>query len=107
MAVWMQREKFKQRIDFRFEIALLHPTQSPDQLKVFPPGQIGIQMRFLRNIAQALAVSSEIFLNVVAVELDDAARRLQQSGQHLYRCAFAGAVRAQASQYLSRPQRER
>ena len=100
----MQGEQFQQGIDLLFEIAALHPAQSSDQLQIFPPGQVRIEMSFFRNIAEALPVSRKIVLNVVTVELHDAARRLQQSGEHLHGRALAGTVRAEASQHLSGPQ---
>ena len=63
-------------------------------------------MSFFRNVAQMLPVSRQIVLDVVAVELNHAARGLQQSGKHLYGGAFAGAVGAEAAENLSGLQSE-
>ena len=50
----MQGEQFLEGIDLRFEIPLLHPTQSSDQLQIFPRGQVRIEIRLFRNVAQRL-----------------------------------------------------
>src|SRR5579864_8227323 len=74
--VGMQREQFEQGIDLFGKIAALHPPQSADQFQIFPSGQIRIKKGLFRNVAEKLAVGSEVFLDVVTVESNHAAGRL-------------------------------
>ena len=107
VSVRMQRKKLEQGINLLRQLGIPHPTQSSDHLEIFPSAQIRIEMSLLRHISQAFSISLQIILNVVTVELNRAARGLKQPGEHLYGCAFAGAVGPKASQDLSRPHRER
>src|ERR1035438_5719888 len=71
--------QFEQGIDLLAEFGALHPAQRSDQFQVLPTAQVRIEMRLLRNVTEKLAVRCQVFLNVVTVELDHAAGRLQQS----------------------------
>src|SRR5580704_11938852 len=107
VAVRVQRKKLKQGLDFLFEAGLGHSAQSSYEFEILPTREVGIKIRLLGDIAEALSVAREIIPDIVAVEPNHAVRGLQQSREHFYRCAFSGTVRADAAQYLSGSQGER
>ena len=99
----MQREKLQQGIDLVFEFRARQATQRPHQFEIFPTSQKGVEMSFFGNVAQFLAIGVDVILNAAAVEVNDAARRNEKSGEHFDGSAFAGAVGAHASEDLPGP----
>src|SRR5689334_22620811 len=80
----------------------LDSSQSPEQLQVFPSGQVRIDVSLLRHISQPLLESRQIGPNVPAVEQDLAFAGLDQAGQHLHRCAFSRPVWSEVPKDLAR-----
>src|SRR5579859_269011 len=102
----MQGEEFEQGIDLFGEFEVGHAAQGADHFEIFPSAQVGVEVSFLGDVAEMLAIGRQIVLNVAALELDRAASRLQQSGEHFYGCAFARAVGAKTTEDLSGAQGE-
>ena len=92
----------QQGVDLLLQIVALHAAQGADQLQIFPAGQIGIKMSLFGDVAEEFAVGGQVLLNIVAVETNDAARGLKQSGEHLYCCALAGTIWARDIRALAR-----
>src|SRR5262249_46904749 len=61
-----------------------------------------IEVRFFRNVAGNRLVPLEVGGDITAVEKDRASRLAQQACEDLDGCAFAGAVRPEQAEHLTR-----
>jgi hypothetical protein len=101
MTVRKEREKFEEGCDFRFHALRRHAAESAHELEIFLARQVGIEIGFFGNVAEMFAVTNKILLNILALEENLALSRFQKAGEHLYRCAFARAVRAEIAEDLA------
>jgi hypothetical protein len=75
--------------------------ETADQFEILAAGEIGVQMRFLRHVAEALLVGDEVLANVDPVKINVTACGLDEAREDLNGCALAGTVRAEITEYLA------
>src|SRR6185437_5564352 len=100
MPVVPQGEYAQKLFHARLQDAPRQPPQAPDQLQILAPGEVRIDVRFFRNVADAPLKSNEVLPDVRAVEKDIAVARLDEAGQNFYSCALTGSVRTQVAENL-------
>src|SRR6266478_3985241 len=106
VAMRPQGEELEEGIDSGVRARSGHGAQRCDHVEIFLAGEIGIEIGFLGNVAEALAVGDEVFVDILAVVSDFAVGGLEQAGEHFHRGAFSGTVRAQIAEYLARGEGE-
>jgi hypothetical protein len=67
-------------------------AQAADELEVLERGEVGVDVRFLRDVAEGGAVGLEIGANALPFEEDLAAVGFEQAGDDLDGGGLAGAV---------------
>ena len=98
----VHREEGKQVVDLPVDLRARHATQGGDQLQVFAPAQVGIEVGLFRNVRQTLSIANQVFPYVFPTEKNFTARGLQQTCEHFHSGAFSRSVWAEASEYLAR-----
>lgn len=101
MARWCEVEEFQQVIDLSVQRWLWKTPEAADQLEILAAGKIGVQVRLFRYVAETLLVGDEILAYVDSIKVDVAACGLDEASEDFNGCAFAGAVRAEITEYLA------
>ena len=97
----------RNRSIFSFEQRLGNVAEPADQLQIFRAGEIGIEVRLFGHISEEPLVFLQIGQRIAAIELDAAARGLEQPHQNLDGRALARSVRPEQPEHLARPHFER
>src|SRR6266478_1210612 len=83
VAMRPQGEELEEGIDSGVRARSGHGAQRCDHVEIFLAGEIGIEIGFLGNVAEALAVGDEVFVDILAVVSDFAVGGLEQAGPSL------------------------
>jgi hypothetical protein len=97
----------RKRIDLLVEERVEDIAEAPDELEILGAGQIGVEMGLLGHVSQEGLVFLQVREHLAAVELDAAARRLDEAHQNLDGGAFTRTIRTEQSKDLARPDLER
>ena len=92
---------------FSLHLRFRQLPQPPDQLEVFQAGEVGIDEGLFRHIAEPALEADQVVTNVVPIPEDLPRGGRQQSGEHLHRRGFPGAIGPQITRDLSRWHRKR
>src|SRR5580692_11113864 len=107
MTMRVQRKKFEHRINSFPEGRFVHSPKCSDQFQILQAGEKGVEVSFLRNISNQLSISDQIHPNVFAAKKNFPTRRVRQTNEHTYGCAFARSVGSQTAYNLTGTQRKR
>ena len=97
MAVVVEREKTKQAVDVFLRLTRRQIAKLSDHGEVFGPGEMGVEVWLLGDIAHAALVGDQIVLYGLAIEEDFAEGHFDEAGDHLHGGGFAGAVGAEVA----------
>ena len=101
MAIVPEADEAEEFVHFGFEGAARDAAEAAGELEVLAAAEVGIEVRFLGDVAEAALEALEVAADVLAVEEDASAGGFEQAGEHLDGGAFAGAVGAEIAQDLA------
>ena len=93
----MQGKEAQEAVDFSGKGAFGKGPKLPDHFQILEAGEMGVDVRLLGNVAEALPVRDSITLDRFALEKDLASTRLDETRNHLQGSGLAGAVGSQIS----------
>ena len=88
----VEAEQVEQVVDAFFGRGLRELAEAGDELQVFASGEVGIDVGFFGDVAEAAFVGDPVILDVAAVEEDFSGGGFDEAGEHVDCGAFAGAV---------------
>jgi hypothetical protein len=102
VAIVPEADEAEEFVHFGFEDAAGKAAQAAGELEVFAAAEVGIEVGLLGDVAEAALEALQVAADILAVEEDASAGRLEQAGEHLDGGALAGAVGAEIAQDLAR-----
>ena len=84
-----------------FDERFAKPAQPADELQIFEPGEVGVEMRFFRHVAESAAKRDHVVANVVAFEEHMSVVGPQHAGNDFDGGRFARAVGAEEADDLA------
>ena len=76
-------------------------AEAAGELEVLAATQMGIEVRFFGDVAEATLEALEVAADVLAMKEDASAGGFEEAGEHLDGGAFAGSVGAEIAQDLT------
>src|SRR6202034_797840 len=77
------------------DLAIGQTAKTAGELQVLESGEITVEVRLFRHVAQTSSKADEVVANVAAFIEDLAFGGMKQSGEHFDGGGFAGAIRAE------------
>ena len=97
----LEVQETEQAFGFLLKDRFVETTQAADELEVFKTGEVRVEVRFFRDVAEDAAKGDHIVVNVAAVKENAAVIGTQQAGNDFDCSGFAGAVGAEETDDLA------